>query len=97
MRPVPSYRGYDAPARAPAGHGYQIVSITADANTLHRSDDGGALARAQLGLAFPDLWKQRSTRTSGPYGDKFVGRADLQHVGLMGHPAAARESPALRR
>jgi hypothetical protein len=87
QQPVPSYRGYDAPARALASRGYLVVSISADA--INAQDfavtDGGALARAQLVLAHLDLWRQWSTAGGGPFGDAFVGRVDLGNVGLMGH------------
>ena len=36
-------------------------------------------------LAHLDLWQQWSTTGGGPYGDAFVGRVDLDDVGLMGH------------
>jgi hypothetical protein len=86
MGPVPSYRGFDAAAQALASHGYQVVSISADAiNALDFVDDGGALARAQLVLVHLALWKQWSTSVSGPYRDKFIGKIDLRNVGLMGH------------
>jgi hypothetical protein len=86
MKPVPSYRGFDAPAEALASHGYLVVSISANAiNALDAVDDGGALARAQLVLGHLDLWKRWSSRGGRPYGRRFVGKVDLHNVGLMGH------------
>ncbi|WP_460653822.1 alpha/beta hydrolase [Kribbella endophytica] len=84
---IPSFRGYDSPAWALASHGYQVVSISA--NAINAWDDGtydgGAMARAQLVLAHLDLWKQWSTTGGGPYGSQYVGKVDLGNVGLMGH------------
>ncbi|MBB5837256.1 hypothetical protein [Kribbella italica] len=86
-KPIPSFRGYDSPAWALASHGYQVVSISA--NAINAWDDGtydgGAMARAQLVLAHLDLWKQWSTTGGGPYGKQYVGKVDLGSVGLMGH------------
>lgn len=86
-KPIPSYRGYDAPATALASHGYQVVSISANAINGWDFDatDAGAQARAQLVLAHLDLWRTWSTTGGGPYGDKYVGKVDLDHIGLMGH------------
>ncbi|GAA1547092.1 Calx-beta domain-containing protein [Kribbella lupini] len=86
-KPVPSFRGYDSPAWALASHGYQVVSISANAINAWDSGtyDGGAMARAQLILAHLDLWKQWSTTGGGPYGKQYVGKVDLGTVGMMGH------------
>ena len=86
-RPVPSYRGYDAPAQALASHGYQVVSISANAINAWDFDafDAGALARAQLVLAHLDLWRRWSLLGGEPFGLRFVGKVDLGNVGLMGH------------
>lgn len=86
-RPVPSHRGYDAPARALASHGYQVVSISANAINAWDFDafDAGALARAQLVLAHLDLWRRWSILGGGPFGLRFVGKVNLANVGLMGH------------
>jgi hypothetical protein len=85
--PVPSYRGYDAPARALASNGYIVVSISANAiNALDfEALDGGALARAELVLAHLDRWRTWANSGGGPFGTAFVGRVDLRNVGLMGH------------
>lgn len=86
-KPIPSYRGYDAPAKALASNGYQVVSISA--NAVNAFDGGvydqGAQARAELILDHLALWKKWSTTGGGPFGMKFVGKVDLQNVGLMGH------------
>jgi len=86
-QPVPSYRGYAAPATALASHGYRVVSISANAINAWDWDtvDGGALARAQLVLAHLDLWRRWSTSGGGPFAGRLVGKVDLHDVGLMGH------------
>ncbi|WP_328327777.1 hypothetical protein OHA70_01825 [Kribbella sp. NBC_00382] len=87
QKPVPSYRGYDGPAEALAGHGYQVVSISSNAinGWDSRSFDQGAQARAELILDHLHLWKKWATVGSGPFGRKFVGRIDFTNIGLMGH------------
>ncbi|WP_148257092.1 Calx-beta domain-containing protein [Kribbella flavida] len=86
-KPVPSYRGYDGPAEALASHGYQVVSISANAVNAYDGDayDAGAQARAELVLDHLSLWKKWSTVGGGPFGTKFVGKVNLRNVGLMGH------------
>ncbi|MFC0629076.1 hypothetical protein [Kribbella deserti] len=87
QQPIPSYRGYDAPAKALASHGYLVVSISANAINAYDAEvfDAGALARAQLVLAHLDLWNKWSTTGGGPFGKRYVGKVDLRRVGLMGH------------
>ncbi|GAA3108786.1 hypothetical protein JOF29_001539 [Kribbella aluminosa] len=87
MKPVPSYRGYDGPATALASNGYQVVSISANAINGWDGDayDAGAQARAELILDHLALWRKWSTIGGGPFGTRFVGKVDLQNVGLMGH------------
>ncbi|MGW7684483.1 Calx-beta domain-containing protein [Kribbella sp. NPDC054772] len=87
MKAIPSYRGYDAPATALASNGYQVVSISANAVNAWDSEvyDAGAQARAELVLDHLALWRKWSTIGGGPFGARFVGRIDLQNVGLMGH------------
>lgn len=86
-KPIPSYRGYDGPAKALASNGYQVVSISA--NAVNAFDGGvydqGAQARAELILDHLALWKKWSTIGDGPFGKKFVGKVDLRNIGLMGH------------
>ena len=86
-QPVPSYRGYAYAARTLAGHGYVVVSISANAvNALDLNEpDGGALARAQLVLAHLDRWREWTTTGGAPFGTTFVGGVDLTTIGLMGH------------
>ncbi|WP_405063970.1 hypothetical protein OG474_20615 [Kribbella sp. NBC_01505] len=84
---IPSYAGYDAPAKALASHGYQVVSISANAINIADFDTQmtGSLARAQLVIAHLKLWQRWSTHADGPFGRKFLGKLDLRRVGLMGH------------
>ncbi|WP_344241230.1 Calx-beta domain-containing protein [Kribbella hippodromi] len=87
MKPIPSYRGYDGAANALASNGYQVVSISANAINAWDADayDAGAQARAELVLDHLALWRKWSTVGGGPFGTRFVGRINLQNVGLMGH------------
>ncbi|WP_238174522.1 Calx-beta domain-containing protein [Kribbella kalugense] len=87
MKAIPSYRGYDGPATALASNGYQVVSISANAVNAWDSEayDAGAQARAELILDHLALWRKWSTIGGGPFGTRFVGKIDLQNVGLMGH------------
>ncbi|WP_405061260.1 hypothetical protein OG474_06350 [Kribbella sp. NBC_01505] len=86
-KPVPSYRGYDGAAQALASNGYQVVSISSNAVNAYDGDayDAGAQARAELVLHHLELWKKWSTTGGEPFGTKYVGKVDLQNVGLMGH------------
>ncbi|MDX6280323.1 MAG: hypothetical protein QOH03_1394 [Kribbellaceae bacterium] len=86
-KPIPSYRGYDGAAKALASNGYQVVSISANAINAYDGGvfDTGAQARAELILDHLDLWKKWSTVGGGPFGKKFVGKVDLNNIGLMGH------------
>ncbi|MDX6258601.1 MAG: hypothetical protein QOH84_289 [Kribbellaceae bacterium] len=86
-KPIPSYKGYDGPAKALASNGYQVVSISANAINAYDGGvfDTGAQARAELILDHLDLWKKWSTVGGGPFGKKFVGKVDLNNIGLMGH------------
>ncbi|GAB3937999.1 hypothetical protein GCM10029976_051850 [Kribbella albertanoniae] len=74
QRPVPSFRGYDAPGRELAKHGYVVVSISSNAvnRNVSKTLDAATRLRGELVLAHLDLWKHSS-------------RVDLDNVGLMGH------------
>lgn len=76
QRPVPSFRGYDAPGIELAKHGYVVVSISANAVNRNASKtlDAGTRLRGELVLAHLDLWKR-----SAPYA------VDFGNIGLMGH------------
>jgi hypothetical protein len=84
---IPSFQGYDYIAQGLASHGYVVISISA--NGINASDmfagDAGALARAELIQKHLDLWKGFNTVGGAPFGNKFVGRINMQRVGVMGH------------
>ncbi|MGW6278461.1 Calx-beta domain-containing protein [Kribbella sp. NPDC055071] len=84
---VPSFRGYGAAAEALASHGYVVISVSANAINAGggKTPDRGATARGELVLAHLDLWRRWSSSADGPFGRRFVGRVDLDNVGLMGH------------
>jgi hypothetical protein len=85
--PIPSYRGYDYIAQILASHGYIVVSISA--NGISALDnlvpDSGMLARAQLIQHHLDRWKLFNATGGAPFGTRFVGKVDLNNVGMMGH------------
>lgn len=85
--PIPNYVGYDYISPALASAGYIVVSISA--NGINEQDQGGnkggMLARAQLIQHHLNLWSQFDTSASGPFGGQFVGKVNLNAVGLMGH------------
>ncbi|GHJ35101.1 hypothetical protein [Streptomyces sp. TS71-3] len=75
--PVPSYLGYDAPARALASNGYAVVSVSA--NAINATDnqlaaDYGAQARGELILDTLRMLKKADARQSVVYHDAFTGR-----------------------
>lgn len=85
--PIPSHLGYLDTQRLLASQGYVTVSIAA--NGINGQDwaaaDGGAEARSLLVRHHLALWHTWATSGGTPYGDRFVGRVDLQHVLLVGH------------
>ncbi|GAB3255588.1 hypothetical protein GCM10027456_32220 [Kineosporia babensis] len=84
MKPVPSYLGYESPAKALASHGYAVVSISANGvnATLDESaPDAGTQARGELVLAHLDQLRQWVSDSDS----QLSGRLDLSNVGLMGH------------
>ncbi|GAA4069223.1 hypothetical protein GCM10022214_25440 [Actinomadura miaoliensis] len=86
-KPIDSYQGYREPAKVLAGHGYTVVSISANgvnAADNPYSDDRGALARGELVMRHLDLLAE-GTRGRGPLGSVFAGRLDMNDIGLMGH------------
>ncbi len=93
MQAIPSYRGYDYIGEFLASHGYIVVSVSA--NGIHAYDssysgyegpsDAGAEARASLIQRHLKEWEEFITTDTGPFGDLFVGKVDLQNVGTMGH------------
>jgi hypothetical protein len=84
--PIPNYVGYDYISPSLASDGYIVVSISANGvNEQDQNDKKGMLARAQLIQHHLDLWHQFDTSSSGPFGAQFVGKVDLNDIGLMGH------------
>ncbi|MFC6083503.1 alpha/beta hydrolase [Sphaerisporangium aureirubrum] len=74
---IPSYLGYDAPARALASNGYAVVSISANAvnaNDNQLAADYGAQARGQLILDTLDMLKKADAGQRVVYHDAFTGR-----------------------
>jgi dienelactone hydrolase len=87
---VPHYLGYAAMANNLASRGYVVASVSADGVAGLNGDgeigvdiDAGMRARGELLLATLDL-VARGDRGSGPL-DFLRQRADLDHIGLMGH------------
>ncbi|MEN3534138.1 hypothetical protein AAH991_03410 [Microbispora sp. ZYX-F-249] len=89
QRPIASYQGYDGPADVLAGHGYVVVSVSANgvnAADNPYSEDRGALARGEVVMRHLDLLADAGRGV----GDArlvrlFKGRLDMTDVGLMGH------------
>jgi len=74
---IPSYLGYDAPARALAGNGYAVVSISANAvnaNDNQLAADYGAQARGQLVLDTLSMLKKANAGDRVVHHDAFTGR-----------------------
>src|SRR5262245_21486914 len=86
-QPVPSYTGYRYIADVLATRGYLTVSISA--NGVNGQDgmfvDGGASARSRLIRHHLALWSQWTAAGGDPWGGRFLGRADMNEVVLVGH------------
>src|SRR5262249_14692667 len=75
--PIPSFLGYDAPARALASNGYVVVSISANAINAtdnQRAADYGAQARGELILDTLRMLKQANAGQPAVYHDAFTNR-----------------------
>lgn len=75
--PIPSFLGYDAPARALASNGYAVVSISANAinaNDNQRAADYGAQARGELILDTLRMLQKADTGRPAVYHDAFTDR-----------------------
>jgi hypothetical protein len=85
--PIPSFQGYDYIAGILASHGYIVVSVSANGiNAVdNMADDLGMQARAELLQHHLGRWNMFTTTGGAPFGTTFVGKADLQNVGTMGH------------
>lgn len=89
---IPSFRGYDYLADVLASQGYIVVSIGVNGVNAqdNNSADLGMAARARVMQRQLDIWNGFSTGTGAspygaPFGSKFVGKVDMQDVGIMGH------------
>jgi hypothetical protein len=86
---IPSYIGYDYISQTLASYGYIVVSISA--NWINYQDTGltgGIQARAELVEHHLDVWNQINTSGGGASAtplNQFIGKVNLQDVGLMGH------------
>jgi trimeric autotransporter adhesin len=85
--PVPSYLGYDAPARALASNGYAVVSISANAinaNDNQLAPDSGAQARGQLVLDTLRMLQGADAGRNPVYHDAFTDRDVSLSAALTG-------------
>jgi trimeric autotransporter adhesin len=74
---IPSYLGYEAPARALASNGYAVISLSANAvnaNDNQLAADYGAQARGQLILDTLRMLKKADAGAPVVYHDAFTGR-----------------------
>lgn len=85
--PIPSYVGYEYEQENLASYGYIVISISA--NGVNARDtlfpDQGMMWRAALIHRHLDQWSTFNTTGADPFGELFVGKVDLTHVGTMGH------------
>ncbi len=86
-KPIPNYAGYDYIARRLASYGFVVVSVSGNGvNVLgNYVDDTGMRQRGELLEKHLDLWHDWSTVGGGPFGSRFVGKVDFNHIGVMGH------------
>lgn len=75
--PIPSFLGYDAPARALASNGYAVVSVSA--NAINAKDnqlaaDYGAQARGELILDTLRMLKKANAGDKAVYHDAFTNK-----------------------
>ena len=80
--PIPSYRGYDYLGELLASNGFIVVSISADGiNAFPEvADETEQLIQKHL-----DIWNTFNTAGGPPFGNKFVGKVDMNRIGTMGH------------
>jgi hypothetical protein len=100
---LPSYRGFDYLCERLAGHGYVVVSISANGINAGRLDASSDAARAALVNRHLQLWQQLAATGTGPLADAFVdpvtharstvdfhGHVDLSRVADIGHGEGGR-------
>ena len=83
FQPIPSYAGYDYISAGLASHGFFVVSLSFDGIWAAN----GGLPGSELIQKHLDLWKTFNTSGGEPFGQKFVGKVDMQRIGVMGHSA----------
>jgi hypothetical protein len=97
---APSFAGYDYLAENLASHGYVVVSVSANGINARDNNvtDLGMIARGELVQRHLRILQDLTTTGTvtaqtgdtltgelTPFGDRYVGRLDLQNVGTMGH------------
>ncbi|WP_133907001.1 hypothetical protein [Actinophytocola oryzae] len=98
---IPSYLGYEAPARALASNGYAVISVSANAinaNDNQLAADYGAQARGQLILDTLEMLRKADAGTPVVFHDAFTDRDVDLRAALTGDltPAALRGRLDLR-
>ncbi|MCP2166022.1 alpha/beta hydrolase [Goodfellowiella coeruleoviolacea] len=95
---LPSYRGYDYLGEQLAGHGFVVVSISANAVNASMPGMNAYAARAELVNKHLAMWQQLVSTGTGELAGRFTdpdtgrprrvdfrGRVDLTRVGTLGH------------
>ena len=85
--PIPNAAGYDWITGPLASHGCIVVSVEANAVTAFDTfyGDYGDGIRQRLVADHLRLWQRLASEDAPPFGDRFVGRVDLDRVALLGH------------
>ena len=85
--PIPSHEGYASLGELLASHGIITVSVSANGINAfdNESEDAGAAARADLFNEHLIRWSAWNEGGESPFGGKFVGAIDLEHIGVVGH------------
>ncbi len=86
-KPLPNDAGYDYIAGRLASYGFIVASVSANGvNVLgNQVEDTGMLQRGELLQKHLDLWNTWTSAGGAPFGTLFLGKVDMQNVGLMGH------------
>jgi dienelactone hydrolase len=104
VEPIRSYRGYDYLGRHLAGHGFVVVSVSANGANAGSSEPGANdyTVRAALLNEHLRLWQQLARSGDGPLAGTlldpsgspatvdFRNRVDLGNVGTLGHSRGGR-------
>ncbi len=81
-----NYRGFDYLGEVLASHGYFVVSIGANALTSSDNPIAKAMhARRDLLNYHFNLWDTWNASNSGPFGSRFIGKIDMDNIGIAGH------------